>query len=198
MKTVSQRLARYGLQDREAQLTELRVVRGTRLHLTLEDPEHRQKAAVLRVKSAAELKQWLGVPNGAVAQDKPAPKSPRGFVSRAGSHPFVPYPKTPLRNPGLNADLMSYLLRDTTTVTPGEVEPLNNYMLNNPVNIAILLFADIFIDNESTLVIDTKIQTLFAGNIFIGEGGENPGGTLEMQSPVASIDCFGISSFPGL
>jgi len=35
---------------------------------------------------------------------------------------------------------------------------------------------------------DTKVQTLFAGYIYINRAS----GKLVMQSPVASIDCFGI------
>ena len=194
-KTLSQRLARYGLQDHAKQLTELRVMRGTQLHLTLGHPDHRGKAVVLRVRTAAELKQWLGVPNGAVAQSNAVPKKQKNFISRAGCYPFVPHPRTPFFNdPALNSSLMSYLLHDTTKVPPAEVNVLNNRLVDSEVNVAIYLFSDIYIDNDSTLLVDTKIQTLFAGNIYIG----NDNGRLEMQSPVASIDCFGIQSFPGL
>jgi len=59
-KTVEQRLARYGLQNREKHLADLHVMPDTTMHLTVDHPDHRQKMVVLPVKTAEQLKHWRG------------------------------------------------------------------------------------------------------------------------------------------
>jgi hypothetical protein len=110
---LAERLKRYGLENRAGDLTDLRVPRGTRLHLKADDP----RVANLRPKTAADLKQWLGIPNNAVAQPAPAPNNPPGFVARTNCYPFLPQPAIQLPDAGFQNDLISYLIRDSSSVT---------------------------------------------------------------------------------
>jgi hypothetical protein len=185
--TLSQRLARYGLGDREEQLADLRLERGTQMHVRTQDPRQRERIVAIPIRSAADLKRLIGVPNGAVAQASPAPGHPDRFVSRAGCFPFIPYPAIRLGNAELQANLISYLVNDSSAAVEKELGPLNAFIASVEPVLQIFLCQDIYVAADSSLVVDSKIQTLFANHIFIEDGG-----SIHMQAPIARIDCAGV------
>ena len=187
--TTSQRLARFGLAERESQLKNLNVRGGAEVHLDPQDRRYTEHIAVLRPQSASDLKRWLGVPIGAIGQALPAPAHTAGFVSTAEPSSFLPYPAVPLEDPEMQANLMAYLLNTKTTAEPTPTERrlvahLDATISGLSIAVAIYLAADIHVEEGATLVVNKKISTLFANHIILEDGA-----SIRMQSPVSQIDC---------
>jgi hypothetical protein len=192
--TVSARLARFGLADLENQLQDLKVQGGQEVHIDPQDRAHAKRIAVLDVRSADDLKRWLGVPDGAIGQASPATAHPVGFVSTDIASPFLDIlPAIPLKDPELRARLMLYVTSSATAAkqTPTEKKlraQLDTVTSNAGIKLAVFLNANIYVEAGATLVIGKKITHLFANQIILEDGA-----TIRMDGSFTQIDCASIS-----
>jgi hypothetical protein len=183
--TVAKRLSRFGLGSRK--LKNLNVKEGATLHLDPADKKHADRIEHLKVKSAGDLKRWLGVPEGATGQSTAAPSGKGAFVS-AQQASFLPFPAVPLDDPEMHAHLMTYLmspaLEKPTATEKKLITHLDKLIRDIGISISIFLAQDIHIEENATLSVDPKIQTLFANAVILEDNA-----TLSMQSSVSQIDC---------
>jgi len=187
--TVSQRLARLGLAEREKQLRNLNVKSGAEVVITLADRRHAPHIATLHAQAASELKRWVGVPFGALGQASSVPANKATFVSTSEGHPFLPFPAVPLDDLEMQGHLMSYLLSTTAPALQTRAEKalmnrLDQVVRHLDISVVVYLAKDIHVEEGATLVIGPKVHTLFGNHIIV----ENDA-TIRMEAPVARIDC---------
>jgi hypothetical protein len=183
--TLAQRMARFGMRKRP--LKNVNVKANAELHL---DPQAKRYAGRIthhKVKSAADLKRLVGAPPGAVGQNAPSPAQRNNFISSANPA-FLHFPAVPLADPEQHAQLAAYLfgpeVEEPTTADKKVFSQLDKLIRELDVAVAVFWAADIHIEEGATLVVDPKIQTLFANAIIIEDNA-----TLKMQSAFSQIDC---------
>jgi hypothetical protein len=183
---LSTRLARYGLEKMEGELKKLNIKRGEAI-LDPTDKRHAERIRRLKTHSVHDLKRWMGVPDGAIGQNAPAPLQKAGFIP-SDSRTFQPFPTVRLIDRDLSAHLVSYLLHPTPeNPSTGEkqiISSLDEAIRKLGIELTIFLAADVHIEENTTLVVDPKIQILFANAIVLEDNA-----SLRMQSTGARIDC---------
>lgn len=191
--TMATRLEVYGLQDRETNRTDLRLSPNETFVLTAEEEDLHPHLVRLRPESAYDLKRWLGVPNDA----RRAASSTRTDLAHAetgSSLPceiFTPRPPLDRSEPELQTNLHNFLFGDTRQVTADYVHILDRYIGRADITISIFAFNDIYVARHARLVVDKKIQVLFARHITVERTG-----LIDMQAPFSKIDCAGFSTTP--
>lgn len=185
--SVADRLERFGLAARAAELKNLNVKAGAELRLSQQERRHANQIVTLQVKSAHDLKRWLGVPFSAIGQSKPAPAHPGGFVS--SNSPFLSFSSVPIPDPEASQQLASYLLSNAKRgdETPAErqiLARLDRMIIDAEISISIYLAADIHIEEGATLILDEKVQTLFGNHIILEDDSR-----IIMEGSFQQIDC---------
>ncbi len=187
--SVSQRLERFGLADRERTLKRLYVKEGAEVRISPDDRKFEGRISVLRPKSANDLKRWLGVPSGAIGQSKPAAAHTAGFFPTAEPSPFAPHPELPIEDVDAREDLLAYVLSTSIPKkpTPAEkqfVNRLNDIVRKSDIAISVLLNNEVHIEEGATLILNKKLNVLFGTHIIIEDDA-----TIIMEAPVSQIDC---------
>jgi hypothetical protein len=171
--TLQTRLAKYGLEHLEGKLPDLKLQPSQKLTLTPDDPQTAKYLVTLNPQSPHDLKRWIGIPNTA-------------FAKASGCPVFVPQPPIATDEPGMRANLANYLFSNSTAVTETQVGALKSFISRVNINVNIVLLFDIYVSAGATLVVDSKIQVLWANNITVEETG-----LIQMNSPFAKVDCAG-------
>jgi len=192
-KTLRSRLDNYGLADRENQLVDISLEGNQQLALSMQDPEVQEYIVTLRPKSPYDLKKWIGIPDHAVGSSPslasethsapPSPCAPRSV--------FTPQLQIVPSDPEMQVNLSSFLLRNSSAITQRELSTLQNFIDHAPatsaIGVSVILAQDIYVAAGARLILDKKIQVLFARYITLAATGQ-----IQFQSPFAKIDCAGI------
>jgi hypothetical protein len=188
-KTLRARLEAYGLADREQHGVDITVEANQELVLSSRDPQATEQIVHLRPKSAHDLKRWIGVPEHAVrtSPSRPAAATRSEYAQADRSSLFVPQVRFGCDDRDSQAYLSAFLFRGVSTVTKGELDVLERYIERAAIGVSVFLANDIYVAAGARLVVDRKIQVLFARYITVADKGR-----LEMNSPVARIDCAGM------
>jgi hypothetical protein len=193
--SLESRLATYNLQDRLDRLPDLRLEPNETVVLSADAEELRPHLIHLRPESVYDLKRWLGVPDHAVASVLPS--NTGGTAADAATHApcqiFTPHPPIDRTDPEMQTHLYHFLFGDTRGVSKDDLGVLKKYIDRTDMVVSLFAFQDIYIARRSRLVLDRKVQVLFARYITVERTG-----VLEMQAPYARIDCAGMSTASGI
>jgi hypothetical protein len=184
--TLADRLALYRLEPPK-RLDDLKVKDGQRELLSPTDARFQRHLQVRRPGSLQELKSWIGVPPGAVGTDKAPVGNLKGFVPTRDCSRLVPTPALHFGNRDLETKFTWALVNDISHVHDSELRDVNRLIAE--FSIVALLFRDIYVGKNATLVCDDKVHVLLAHYITLDVGAQ-----LEMQAPVSRIDCARIVS----
>ncbi|PFH07884.1 hypothetical protein BCF11_0232 [Collimonas sp. PA-H2] len=187
--SLESRLAAYNLRDRIDRLPDLRVEPNETVVLTADEEELHPHLVRLRPDSAHDLKRWLGVPDHA-ARSTLSPSTENIGIGAAASVPgqiFIPRPPIDRIDPEMQTNLYNFLFNNTRGVSDESLQVFKKYIDRVQMLVSLFLFHDIYVSRHSRLVIDRKVQVLFARYITVEHTG-----ILEMQAPYARIDCAGI------
>jgi hypothetical protein len=184
--TLGQRLAQYGLADQEKHLTDLQVHSGR--HMTL-STEAAGNIHELHPRSLDELRQWAGIPVGAVVDERTASLASR-FPALQRMSQELPRYLTPAQERAAAA----YLVGESPALSARTSKRVEAALSEMGSIISVIVFRDIYVDNDTTLTVAADIDTLFARYIYLGEDN----GNLIMRAPGGVINCAGLTSFPGL
>lgn len=184
--SLSTRLSRYGLEEMESELKDLHVNKGEVI-LDPSDKHHAKRTRRLKVHSVDDLKQWMGVPRGAIRHTDSAPSHENDSLS-TNNCLFQPFPTLPEFDAELSAHLVAYMLHPTPKyLSAGDrqiVSRINERIRESGIAISIFLALDIHIEENTTLIVGPNVQILFANSIVM----EN-NSALRMESFGSHIDC---------
>jgi hypothetical protein len=189
-KTLRSRLEAYGLADREPHCVDITVEAGQELVLSSRDHEARERIVHLRPKTAHDLKRWIGVPEHAVRTSSSATAVSHS-ASHAESDPcsvFVPRARFGPDDHDMQTHLSTFLFRNAAAATTEELTALERYIGRAAIGVSVFLANDIHVAAGARLIVDGKIQVLFARYITVADNGH-----LAMNSSVARIDCAGMA-----
>ena len=191
-KTLRARLETYELADREQHGVDITVASNQTLLLSARDPQAKEQIVHLRPRTAHDLKRWIGVPEHAV----PTGASSASAATRAASYSavatergsiFVPQVRFGREDRDLQAHLSTFLFRGVRDVATDEVAALERYLVRAGIGVSVFLANDIYVAAGARLIVDAKIQVLFARYITVAFNGH-----IRMNSPLAKIDCAGM------
>jgi hypothetical protein len=189
-KTLRSRLEAYGLADREQHGVDIRVEANQELVISTGDPQAKDQLVHLKPKTAHDLKRWIGVPGHAV---QTATSSSSAMTPTASYAPanrcslFVPQVRFGRDERETQAYLSAFLFRHAGDVVQAELETLDRYIERAAIGVSVFLANDIYVAPGARLVVDGKIQVLFARYITVAGSGQ-----IRMNSAVAKIDCAGM------
>lgn len=192
-KTLRSRLEAYGLADREQHGVDINVAANSELVISARDPQAKEQIVHLTPKSAHDLKRWIGVPAHAV-RTATSLTSSSSMATRSETHPggnrsslFVPQVRFGRDDRETQAYLSAFLFRQVGDVVQAELDTLDRYIERTAIGVSVFLANDIYVAAGARLILDRKIQVLFARYITVADNGR-----VEMNSPVARIDCAGM------
>ena len=189
-KTLCSRLETYGLADRENQLVDIKLEANQQLALSMQDLEVKRYIVNLRPQSPYDLKKWIGIPDHAVRswpQPLHAETHSASQVTGAARSVFTPQLQVVPSDLEMQTNLSSFLLRNTSTITKHELSALENFIDRSAIGVSVFLAQDIYVAAGAQLIVDKKIQVLFARYITLAATGQ-----IKFQSPFAKIDCAGL------
>jgi hypothetical protein len=191
---LASRLAAYNLEERVDRLPDLQVAPNETVVLTADEEELLPHLVRLRPESPHDLKRWLGVPNHAFRStlSTGTENIETGAAVSVPCQIFVPHPPIDRVDPEMQTNLYNFLFGDMRGVSDEHIRVFKNYIDRAQIYVSLFLFQDIYVSRHARLVMDRKVQVLFARYITV----ENTG-ILEMQAPFARIDCAGFRTTSG-
>lgn len=189
-KTLRDRLETYGLVERELHGVDITVEPNQTLVLSGRDAHAAGQIVHLRPRTAHDLKRWIGIPEHAVQTSAAMPASATRAAAYTAPHRdslFVPQVRFGREDRDLQAHLSTFLFRRAPEGAADEVAMLDRYLERAGVGVSVFLANDIYVAGGARLIVDAKIQVLFARYITVAWNGH-----LSMNSPIAKIDCAGL------
>lgn len=189
-KTLRSRLDTYGLANVEEQLVDITLEANQQLVLSMQDPQTQKYTVTLRPQSPYDLKKWIGIPDHAVRnglQTLDDETRSASQVNGTACPVFVPQLQVVPGDSEMQTNLSSFLFRNTSAITRGELSVIEKYMERSEIGISVVLARDIHVAAGAQLIVDKKIQVLFARYITLAATGQ-----IKFQSPYAKLDCAGM------
>jgi hypothetical protein len=188
-KTLRSRLDTYGLADREKQLVDITLEANQEWKISIQDPQAQEHIVTLQPQSPYDLKKWIGIPDHAVRSWPPPLRTEAhsAQVSAGTCSVFIPQLQVVPNDLEMQANLSSFLLRSTTAITKQELGALEKFIDRSAIGVSVFLAQDIYVAAGAQLILDKKIQVLFARYITLAATGQ-----IKLQSPFAKIDCAGL------
>jgi hypothetical protein len=182
--SIADRLAKYGLSERAADLTDLKVGQEQHVMVARDNPFFADRIHQLRPESIDDLKQWIGTPEGSCCSDSTHIPGllPPALVSSALSDE-----RTVDEHRTMNSLAGAYVFGHADSVAPTHLSAVNDWLSVVKARITISLFQDIYVSAGSTMSLAPSVHVLFARYITV----ENTGRIVLGNGSTTSIDCAG-------
>jgi hypothetical protein len=179
------RLKLFGLSAANVQTSNnLEVPDGQTVVLDAADKRYAKQVAQLRPKSIDDLKAWFGVPDAAFVTPAAA------MAAQPGTVIPVHDAYTPAQTTGLYSLARSYVFGHSASVNRAQLPALNQWLTSIASVINTILFQDIHVAVNATLVVNASITVLFARYITIDQGG-----LIKIKCSYGGINCAGIKGY---
>lgn len=184
--TFADRLARYGLAAPK-RLGDLKVKDKSQVVLSPTNERMANRYQVLKPSSIDDLKNWIGIPPGAVAVQRRRSAARKDSPIAGERVQLVASPALGFGDREMETRFVWTLVNNTSGV---ELHQLRQFeRLISQISIVAFIYRDIYVGKNSTLYCSPKTHVLLARHITLDRGAR-----LEMQAPISRIDCAGIEA----
>ncbi len=172
LPSLEERLKAYALSVNQVQLDNLVLGEGECIHLTLRGDSRFAKAARrIPVKTVADLKWLIGVPDSVVQQQCHCRFEPELTETVPASFKSL-NDLTDAQRTTLGLAAKEYIHGNSRSVAHYEPALNQGLSLVNRSVISIVLFQDIIVERNATLTLDASIDVIFANKILVKLGGK--------------------------
>jgi hypothetical protein len=171
----------FGLAAAKLQLTnDLEVSANQTQVVDATDQKFAKQVSRLTPETIGDLKTWIGVPDAAFAQPTAIVAQPRTIIPVRESY-------GPEHTKAFYALARNYIFGHSATVSRAQLPALNKWIATIAGSLGVIVFQDIHVAANATLVLNPSIVVLFARYITI-----DLGGMIKVRCTYGSINCAGI------
>jgi hypothetical protein len=184
--SIADRLARYGLSEREIELSDLTVSGERHVVVAPDNPYFSERVRRLHPESIDDLKAWIGTPEGSCCSDAGSPHG-RGLLPPRVVSSALSDERSIDEHRAMNSLAGAYVFGHADSLGGAQVSAANEWLKVIKARLNISLFQDIYVKAGSTLSLAPSIHVLFARYITV----EHSGRIVLGHGSTTSIDCAG-------